>query len=276
MSFIVFSDLDGTLLDHHDYSFDAALASIAALQAQAIPLVLNTSKTEAETTEIRTALRLEDAFIIENGAAAYLPKRQFLAAPAESYAVGDYWCHALVEPVEYWRKLLTQFAGAHPQCFTTFSEMSVTQLSDLTGLTMDQARSAKSRAYGEVLHWIGTDSSLNAFRSFAKDNGAKVHIGGRFVHFGGDTDKGRAMEWVTARYQELKSSALQTIALGDGGNDAPMLEVADFPIVIRSPVNPSPNLTTTAAVRTSKSCGPLGWQEEIARFLQIEPDTKGK
>ena len=272
MSYIVFSDLDGTLLDHHDYSFDAALESIAALQALNIPIVLNTSKTAAETAEIRSALKLDDAFIIENGAAAYLPKTQFMSAPPQTVSVGEFWCHQLVEPVDYWRKLLTQFSGAHPQCFTTFSEMSVAQLSDLTGLATDQAIAAKSRAHGEVLHWVGSESSLNALSAFAEANGAKVHVGGRFVHFGGDTDKGRAMEWVTARYQQLQAEALQTsrlqtIALGDGGNDAPMLNLADFPIVIRSPVNPSPNLTTTAAVRTSKSCGPRGWQEEIARFL---------
>jgi mannosyl-3-phosphoglycerate phosphatase len=268
VTYIVFSDLDGTLLDHHNYSFHEAVVSITALQAQCIPIILNTSKTAVETFEIRAELNLDDAFIIENGAAAFLPKAQFLSAPPKTYSAGEFWCYELVKPVTHWQGLLQQFVLTNPPCFTSFSDMPVAQLSALTGLSPEQAKAAKSRAYGEVLHWTGTESSLKALQTFAEANGAKVHIGGRFVHFGGDTDKGRAMQWVAACYQALLSKPLQTIALGDGHNDAPMSNLADFPIVIRSPVNAPPHLTTTADVRTSASCGPLGWQEEISRFLK--------
>ena len=40
---MVFTDLDGTLLDHDTYAFDAARPALAALTARAIPVVPVTS-----------------------------------------------------------------------------------------------------------------------------------------------------------------------------------------------------------------------------------------
>ena len=48
---LVFTDLDGTLLDHHDYSYDAALPTLRRLKKANIPLIFNTSKTAAEVEE---------------------------------------------------------------------------------------------------------------------------------------------------------------------------------------------------------------------------------
>ena len=46
---VVYTDLDGTLLDHHTYAFDEALGAIKALKDRGIPIVPCTSKTRAET-----------------------------------------------------------------------------------------------------------------------------------------------------------------------------------------------------------------------------------
>ncbi|MGA0327631.1 MAG: hypothetical protein ACO3OK_11595, partial [Limisphaerales bacterium] len=41
---VVVTDLDGSLLDHHTYSFEAALPALSVLKEEGIPLILNTSK----------------------------------------------------------------------------------------------------------------------------------------------------------------------------------------------------------------------------------------
>ena len=51
---IVFTDLDGTLLDHHTYDYSPALPALAKLQEKQIPLVFCTSKTAAEIISFRT------------------------------------------------------------------------------------------------------------------------------------------------------------------------------------------------------------------------------
>ena len=52
-AFVVFSDLDGTLLDHSTYSWKAAAPALAALRDRGIPLILASSKTSAEIAESR-------------------------------------------------------------------------------------------------------------------------------------------------------------------------------------------------------------------------------
>ena len=64
---IVFTDLDGTLLDHETYRFDAALPALETLAARGVPLVLATSKTAAEIGPIRQALGRDVPAIVENG-----------------------------------------------------------------------------------------------------------------------------------------------------------------------------------------------------------------
>jgi mannosyl-3-phosphoglycerate phosphatase len=68
---LVFSDLDGTLLDHDTYSFETARPALAELKERGIPLVLATSKTRAETESVRSALGNRHPFVVENGGAVY-------------------------------------------------------------------------------------------------------------------------------------------------------------------------------------------------------------
>jgi len=75
--FVVFSDLDATLLDHNNYSFAAANEALAKLKALDIPLILNSSKTKPEMNQIRAKLDNQHPFIVENGAALMIPQNYF-------------------------------------------------------------------------------------------------------------------------------------------------------------------------------------------------------
>ena len=67
------TDLDGTLLDHETYWFDAALPALEAVKAQNIPLILASSKTTAEIAPLQKAIGIEYPAIVENGAGIYWP-----------------------------------------------------------------------------------------------------------------------------------------------------------------------------------------------------------
>ena len=64
-STVIFTDMDGTLLDHHTYSFAAAQPTLDALAARGIPVIPNTSKTFAEMTELRQKIGLNGPFVVE-------------------------------------------------------------------------------------------------------------------------------------------------------------------------------------------------------------------
>ncbi len=53
---LVFTDLDATLLDHNDYSFEAARPALSRLRELDIPVIPNTSKTLAELETLTEAL----------------------------------------------------------------------------------------------------------------------------------------------------------------------------------------------------------------------------
>ena len=55
---LVFTDMDGTLLDHHDYSYAPALNMLDILKGRHIPVIPTTSKTKAELDSLMGDLSL--------------------------------------------------------------------------------------------------------------------------------------------------------------------------------------------------------------------------
>ena len=71
---VLFSDLDGTLLDHETYSFQDASEALELIKTKGIPLVLCTSKTREEIQHYRNLLDNRYPFISENGGGIFIPK----------------------------------------------------------------------------------------------------------------------------------------------------------------------------------------------------------
>ena len=67
LALLVFTDLDGTLLDHHSYSFSAALPALQRLRRARIPVIPVTSKTLAELAPLMRELDNAHPCIAENG-----------------------------------------------------------------------------------------------------------------------------------------------------------------------------------------------------------------
>ena len=80
----IYTDLDGTLLDHHTYAFDEALETIKALKDRGIPIIPCTSKTRAEMVGLMQAMGIDGPMIIENGAAIWVPQGWGLERPTGS------------------------------------------------------------------------------------------------------------------------------------------------------------------------------------------------
>jgi mannosyl-3-phosphoglycerate phosphatase len=74
---LIFTDLDGTLLDHDTYDFSPALPALTALRADNVPLILCSSKTRAELEYWKERLNIHDPFISENGGVLAIPEGYF-------------------------------------------------------------------------------------------------------------------------------------------------------------------------------------------------------
>lgn len=277
LKLIIFTDLDGSLLDHYSYSHRAAENCLEKLEHLGIPVIFNTSKTFAELVELRERIDNAHPFIGENGAAVYLPKEGFMRRPEDTSDMGDYWVKEFCPPRDHWQKLIRQVSADFVGEFKTFGQYDFTDIMQWTGLSEHQAKLAMQRQYGEPIHWFGTEERGEAFKKKLARNGATVLQGGRFIHISGDSDKGQAMNWLSALYGKQKGPDNQTLtlAIGDGPNDVAMLDAADYALVIKSPVKPWPNLlrsyTSTAenddSLIYSEAFGPEGWAEGVEKIL---------
>jgi mannosyl-3-phosphoglycerate phosphatase len=275
---LVFSDLDGTLLDHFTYQSTAAIDTLAQLKKANIPVILNTSKTLAELEIIHHDLGLNTPFIIENGAAIYMPIGTFSQQPTDTITVGNYWVKSFCLPRQHWLTLLSEQTDEFRELFKGFSLISASTLSQITGLKLEEAHRAKQRQYGEPIQWLGDEKTKSSFIEHLINLGANVVQGGRFIHVGGYCDKGQALIWLTEQYREnFKNPSILTLALGDGENDITMLEAADIAVQIRSPVHNFPKLYRQFKITRTQNYGPEGWAEAIqvllANQLSLSNDT---
>lgn len=71
---VIFTDLDGSLLNHEDYSFTAARPSIERIKTAGIPLIITTSKTRLEVERLQQEMGIREPFIVENGGGIFFPR----------------------------------------------------------------------------------------------------------------------------------------------------------------------------------------------------------
>lgn len=256
MTLVVFSDLDGTLLDHARYDWRPAAPALAALRRRGVPLVLATSKTAAEVGPLHAELALgETPAIVENGAGVYRPGH------ADKPATGDY---------ARLRAALDTLPPEIRASFRGFGDMSAAEVARLTGLTEDAAILARRRVFSEPGLWTGTAAGQAAFQAALAAQGIAARQGGRFLTLSFGRSKADAMAEVA---RDL--GATETIALGDAPNDIEMLQSATHGVIVRNDHGPGmPRLPEEASgrIRRTTAPGPAGWSEAV---LDLLGETEG-
>ena len=265
---LVFSDLDGSLLDHDNYSFEPARPQLEALESAGIPVIPTTSKTRAEIEALRSDLANPHPFIVENGAAIFIPVGYFAERPEAARREGEFWVRELVAGRGRWVQLLRNLAERYTGEYEYFSNAGTQGIMSMTGLDEAAAARANQRHYSEPVQWRGDPERRRNFIDELVSAGASINEGGRFLSVSGHCDKGRALTWLAAEYvRQRGGSRADTLAIGDSGNDVAMLEAADTALLIRSPAHAFPVLQRREGVIHSEGLGPVGWAEGVATWL---------
>jgi mannosyl-3-phosphoglycerate phosphatase family protein len=267
--FLVFTDLDGSLLDHHSYSYLDALPQLAVLERLGIPVIPASSKTRVEIEYLRAALSNVHPFIVENGAAVFIPVGYFDSQPDATVEREGYWVREFSAPRDKWLGILQALNSEFPGEYDYFFQAGTAGIERMTNLPEARALESNQREYSEPVQWLGDEVRKAEFVSCLRSRGASVLQGGRFLAVSGDCDKGRALAWLRRVYQLSKSGAVcHDLAIGDSGNDCAMLEAAETALLVRSPVHKFPVLQRTDGVIFSEEYGPTGWAEGVACWLR--------
>jgi mannosyl-3-phosphoglycerate phosphatase len=261
---VIFTDLDGTLLDRETYAWEPARPALDHLRRHGVPWIFVTSKTRAEVELLRRRLANEHPFIVENGGAAFVPRGYFPFAIPASAARDGYDVIEFGAPYPILTSALDAAAQESGCRVRSFHQMTVDEIGAACDLPLDEAALAKQREYDEPFATLDPACDALLLAALAA-RGFRTTRGGRFYHVCGDNDKAVAVRALRDLY-ERAGGPVTTIGLGDGWNDLPFLEAVDTAVVIRSPWAAELQAKLPRALLTTDD-GPRGWNRAVLDLL---------
>jgi mannosyl-3-phosphoglycerate phosphatase len=264
---VVFTDLDGTLIDHDTYDFKEAKPALDRLRSRSIPVIICSSKTRTEIEVYRRRMGLSGPFIVENGGAIFIPDHHLNVKGINFVQKGPYQVVELGLPYADLCKTWKGIKKKGNFRMKGFNEMSVEEIADCSGLPLEEASLAAEREYSEPFMFSDTPAQFHLLTSFLKEKGLTITRGGRFHHLMGQNDKGRAVEILKGVYTNTyPDKRIWTAGLGDSANDVPMLKHVDMPFVIRKKTGEWERVPEVDPMYSDRA-GPGGWAEAIQTIL---------
>lgn len=249
---LLFSDLDGCLLNKSDYDYRPALPALERAVAMGIPVILASSKTAAEMVPIAAELQIPVApLICENGGIILWrgngPERREVTGVSRTDILS----------------VLDGLKSEYP--FRSFRDLQLEGIMAATSLPADKAALAADRHSTEPLLWDGSPEQLDSFGRALSAAGLSFTRGGRFYHVAGTATKGGALQKVVAA--AANADAVKVIAVGDSPIDQSMLDRADYAVCIPAPDGTMNVHAAADRERAASQPGAAGWAEAIHGVL---------
>jgi mannosyl-3-phosphoglycerate phosphatase len=271
--YVVFVDLDGTLLDGSASAWEAAAPAVQALRARDIPLVLVSSKTRAELEPLRQSLQHRDPFIVENGAAVFVPQGLFTFPLERMRRKASYEVIELGMPYDMLRDVLKQIEDAVETPLPGFGDLSVDEIMHVTGLSHADATLAGMREYDEPFLLEGPQGVTEEVCRQIVMRGLRWTKCGRLFHLTGDNDKGGAIELLMRCYQRerrlrFQPGPVESVGIGDSINHVPVLAVVDHPILVQKSDGSFDTDVLMPRLVRRRGIGPAGWSDAVLGVLR--------
>lgn len=251
MNVMIFTDMDGTLLNHNDYRFDEAKPMLEWLQTNHIPIILTTSKTRAEVEQWQVTLEIQGPFITENGAGVF---------DAHKQAIGHYKNYDEIRTIV--RHLQTKYP------IRGFGDMETAEVAALTNMSLENCQLSMQREFSEPFLYA-EESLPDSLYESVQQQGLRILKGGRFYHLLDQrASKGEALKIIVG-HLGYRRDETRIIALGDSPNDFAMLEEADTPILIPHPDGRYESPAIPNLIQAPQP-GSLGWNLALERIFHGE------
>lgn len=251
-SAVLFTDLDGTLLDHSTYQPGPAAVALQELIEGGVLVVLCSAKTRAEQTHIQSSLGFDAPFIVENGAAIADPRGILVSFGLPYETVVERLASSAEE------------AGVRTH---GYDDMSLAEISDLTGLSEEEADRARTREFSVTFLMVdgGPDEQQRLQETMAR-RGLRMVRGARFLSAQGQHDKGVAVRHLVQSLRD-GNPTLRTFGIGDYLNDLEMLAAVDVAMQVQLPDGAWAEIPLPSIVRLA-GIGPAGWAVGARRVIE--------
>ena len=260
---LIFTDLDGSLLNHNNFEFREIKNFILNCIKNGIKIIPNTSKTKSEIEVFLDQLGQNLPFVVENGAAIHnldLVHRKFKFKNNSLV-----FSRSVNEILELFEKRIP--IELKKRC-SFLKDMSSIEQMKILGLNKKYLPFALNREYSMPLVFDGSKELVNKFTVLLKKIGMKLHEGGRIYNICDDCSKGKAMITLIEKLKNEFDFNSHTIVIGDSPNDISMLNVSDQPCIIPLPNKKNLCLLKDKKIIRATQTAPQGWEEVVRASLK--------
>jgi mannosyl-3-phosphoglycerate phosphatase len=253
---ILFSDVDGTLLDDRDRL--AINAHVVAAFAPRVELVLTSSRTIPELLELQQRLALTAPLVAENGALVALP-------PGWRGTRSDSMRRIAGVPLKV--VPLGLAAGRLRPVVRRCAEGLDIPLVEQRDTLPDRGR-AVGRTHSILLRQNVPLARWKAFQSRLQSRGLDATHSGRWLAITKGADKAAGARYLLAMARRLHAPFAVAAAVGNAENDISLLAAVERPFVIRNPrQGHDPALAALSRAHLLQATGIAGWREALAHTL---------
>jgi mannosyl-3-phosphoglycerate phosphatase len=194
---------------------------------------------------------------VENGGAIFIPRAYFPFRFDYHRPVDDLLAVELAIPRSRVRESLARIGAQNDFRFKGFGDMSAIEVAEITGLSLESAELARQREYDEPVEFDSSGKDIGEFLAKLGKAGLNWSRGGRLFHVMGGGGKGKAVE-ILSRLCRKMWGAIQTVGLGNGLNDLPLLQQVDVPILVQKRDGTWEDMDLPR-LRKVQGVGPEGW-----------------
>ena len=258
-SILIFTDLDGTLLNRDTFNFDSIKTFLYELKNKNIIIIPNSSKTEDEIIEFNNEANFKFPFISENG--SIIHNLNFLS---DEFPDKIILAKNVYEIQNIFDKNINQ--DLKSKC-KVISSLTTSEQIQIFGLPENKLKNVFKRTCTIPIKFVGNNEEKLILKNMLLEIGLDLKDGGKILNLGDRINKADAMKKIIIMLQQKFKSKPKTIAVGDNHNDLEMLKNSDIPCLVKNNKFINKDLQIKNLI-ISKQTAPEGWVEIVKLALE--------